>query len=168
MSGKPLRLGHQGEDVTIRPLMPADAPAARALILEGLAEHWGTLDARLNSDLDDIPASYASGLFLVAEIGGALAGTGALIPEEPGVGRIVRMSVAREKRRQGIGRLLLAALLAAARERGYQRIVLETTATWEDAIAFYRRAGFGPVGERDGDLHFVLELGAETSGGDEP
>jgi ribosomal protein S18 acetylase RimI-like enzyme len=148
-------------DVTIRQLAPADAAQARALILEGLAEHWGTLDARLNPDLDDIPASYADGLFLVAEIGGVLAGTGALIPEEPGAGRIVRMSVAREKRRHGIGRLLLDALLAAARQRGYQRIVLETTATWDDAIAFYRRAGFRSVAERDGDLHFVLELGQE-------
>jgi GNAT superfamily N-acetyltransferase len=155
-------------DVTIRPLAPADAAQARALILEGLAEHWGTLDARLNPDLDDIPASYADGLFLVAEIGGVLAGTGALIPEEPGAGLFMRMSAAREKRRQGIGRLLLDALLAAARQRGYRRIVLETTATWEDAIAFYRRAGFEPVAERHGDLHFVLALGAETNGGDEP
>jgi ribosomal protein S18 acetylase RimI-like enzyme len=159
MAGSPLEHGHSRNEVTIRPLEPADAPAARALILEGLAEHWGALDASLNPDLDDIPASFADGLFLVAEIGGLLAGTGALIPETPGVGRIVRMSVARARRRQGIGRMLLDALLAAARQRGYQRIVLETTATWDEAIAFYRRAGFRPVAERDGDLHLMMELG---------
>lgn len=148
------------EEVTIRPLAPGDAAAARALILGGLAEHWGYLDERLNPDLDDIAAHYAGALFLVAEVNGELIGTGALIAEGPATGRIVRMSVAREKRRHGIGRLLLDALLAAARQRGYRRIVLETTATWEDATAFYRRAGFRPVAERDGDLHFVLELGA--------
>lgn len=168
MDNEPLKPEQSREEVTIRPLEPADATAARALILEGLAGHWGTLDEKLNLDLDDIMAHYAGGVFLVAEIGGAVAGTGALVREEPGVGRIVRMSVARARRRQGIGRLLLDALLAAARARGYQRIVLETTATWEDTIAFYGRAGFRPVAERDGDLHFVLELGAETSGGDEP
>jgi putative acetyltransferase len=156
------------EKVTIRPLAPGDAAAARALILAGLAEHWGYLDETRNPDLDDIAGHYAGALFLVAEANGELIGTGALIADGPATGRIVRMSVSQAWRRRGTGRQILDALLIAARERGYERVVLETTATWEDATAFYRRAGFQPVEERDGDLHFVLELGAETSGGDGP
>ncbi len=43
-----------------------DQGAVRELILDGLEEHWGTLDPLLNSDLEDIEASYAHGSVLVA------------------------------------------------------------------------------------------------------
>jgi ribosomal protein S18 acetylase RimI-like enzyme len=142
----------------IRPFRPGDQHATRALILGGLAEHWSVLDAGKNPDLDDIAASYAAGLFLVACRGGEVIGSGALLPAADGVGRIVRMSVARHARRQGIGSRILHALLAAARARGYHRVVLETTATWRGAIAFYQAHGFVFVAERAGDKHFVLDL----------
>ena len=142
----------------IRPFRPADQVPVRRLILAGLAERWGRLDPAKNQDLQDVAGSYAAGVFLVALLGDEVVGTGALVPEAAGVGRIVRMSVARRLRRQGVGRQLLQALLVEARARGYRRLVLETTATWEDAVAFYRRQGFRPVGERSGDLHLELEL----------
>lgn len=145
--------------MVIRPLQPTDQAAARRLILDGLAEHWGALDPVLNRDLDDIAASYAAGIFLVAVQNGRLVGTGALIPAAPGVVRIVRMSVEKSVRRQGIGRALLRALLDAARAQGCRRVVLETTATWRDAVAFYTRHGFRPVAQQAGDIHFVLDLG---------
>jgi ribosomal protein S18 acetylase RimI-like enzyme len=68
------------------------------------------------------------------------------------------MSVARAYRRRGLGRRLLFALLAQAWQRGYRQLVLETTASWTDAIAFYRSHDFRPVAESDADLHFVLDL----------
>lgn len=142
----------------IRPFQPADQTAARALILAGLAAHWGWLDPSLNPDLDDIAASYAGGVFLVAVNDGRLVGTGALLPEAAGVGRIVRMSVSAAERRRGIGRAVLRALIAAAAARGYTRIVLETTTTWADAIAFYEANGFRRTHEAEGDIHFVREI----------
>ncbi|MCZ7673141.1 MAG: hypothetical protein M5U34_41515 [Chloroflexi bacterium] len=56
-----------------RPFSPTDQAAAKALILAGLAEHWGTLDLSLNSDLNDIQASYVDngGVFIVVEAEGA-------------------------------------------------------------------------------------------------
>lgn len=146
------------EHARIRAFRPEDQQAARTLILRGLAERWGELDQTKNPDLEDIARHYADGVFLVAEIGGQIVATGALIPERQGVGRIVRMSVARARRRRGLGRQMLYALLEWARVLGYQRLVLETTATWTDAIAFYRAHGFRPVGKQDGDAHFVLDL----------
>ena len=146
------------EEVTLRPFRPEDQEAARCLILDGLRQRWGELDERKNPDLDDIAGHYACGSFFVACLREEVIGTGALLPEADGVGRILRMSVARPWRRQGIGRRILEALLERARAAGYRRVVLETTATWEDAIAFYRRHGFRRVGVRHGDVHFVREL----------
>jgi GNAT superfamily N-acetyltransferase len=143
----------------IRPFAPSDQAAAKALILAGLEERWGRLDLTLNPDLNAIAHHYAAGCFLVAEQQGVLVGTGALLPEDSATLRVVRMSVARKLRGQGIGRAILAALLAHARQVGGHQVVLETTATWTDAVRFYRRAGFQMVDERDGDIHMVLPLG---------
>lgn len=148
----------QIEETTIRTFRPEDQEAARALILRGLAERWGELDETMNPDLDNIARHYTDGVFLVAVSAGQIVASGALIPESEGVGRIVRMSVARSRRRQGLGRRMLYALCERARAVGYRQLVLETTATWADAIAFYRAHGFRPLGERAGDMHFVLEL----------
>ena len=148
----------------IRDFERGDQTAARQLILNGLADHWGTLDLTLNPDLNDIAVSYANGIFLVAcwvetlHATSLLVGTGALIPEGSRSGRIVRMSVDRVLRRRGIGRALLDALIERGRERRYREIVLETTETWEDAVGFYQRYGFETIGFADGDRHFRLLL----------
>ena len=140
-----------------------DQVAARALILTGLGERWGWIDESLNPDLDDIARHYAPGLFLVARLDGELVGTCALLPEPETTlptARIVRMSVRRDVRGQGIGRAILTALCDAAVYRGYQQLVLETTSTWTDAIGFYTRYGFTWVGEHAGETHMRLPLDA--------
>ncbi|HEX6122165.1 MAG TPA: GNAT family N-acetyltransferase, partial [Ktedonobacterales bacterium] len=128
-----------------RPFTPADQAAARQLILDGLGEHFGFVDASRNPDLADIAATYlARGhVFLVAERAGALVGTGALlVAEETRAGQIVRMSVAGAQRRHGIGRALVAALIAAAQARGLRRLTVETNKDWYDAIGLYIASGF--------------------------
>ena len=142
----------------IRPFRPEDQAAARALILEGLAERWGWLDSSLNPDLEDLATWYQGQVLLVAHLAGELVGTGALTWERQGVGRIQRMSVARRWRRHGIASAILARLLDEARALGYRQIVLETTSTWEDAKGFYVKHGFRPLAECDGDTHFVKAL----------
>jgi len=74
------------------------------------------------------------------------------------VGEIVRMSVATDCRRRGIGRRILQALIEAGLERGYARIILETTQTWAGAITFYQNAGFEITHHQDGDVYFVMDL----------
>jgi GNAT superfamily N-acetyltransferase len=130
------------------------------LILLGLGEHFGFIDETCNPDIDDIPAYYlASGqTFLVAEIDGMLVGTGALIREDTQIGRIVRMSVARDLRRQGIAQALMTHLIDVARERGFARLVLETNIGWDDAIGFYQRCGFREYARGDGETHMALDL----------
>lgn len=147
-------------DLIIRPFCPSDQASVKALILAGLEEHWGWLDPTLNPDLNDITGAYADAVFLVAWQGNKLAGCGALLPRSPETAEIVRMSVAAEMRRQGVGGRILSALIVEARRHGFHRIVLETTATWQDAVGFYKRNGFKPTYVKDGDQYFELELSA--------
>ena len=145
-------------EITLLPFRPADQAAVKDLILAGLVEHWGWLDHSKNPDLDDIAASYASGLFLVTRHQGRIIGTGALVPRQEGTAEVVRMSVAADWRRKGIGRMILQALVDHARQAGFQRIILETTETWQEVIAFYLRFGFCITHYQDGDVYFELML----------
>lgn len=153
-----------GPAVLIRPFAAADQPVVRALVLAGLADHWGEVDASLNPDLDDVAAAYAHGRTLVAEVGGTVRGTGTVVPHGHDAAEIVRMSVAREARGSGLGRALVEALVAEASAWGAGRVVLETTATWTDTVAFYLACGFTIThyddGRFDRDAWFERVLGA--------
>ncbi|RPI78274.1 MAG: N-acetyltransferase, partial [Chloroflexi bacterium] len=127
---------------------------AKELILAGLEEHWGVLDPTKNPDLDDIAASYAGEIFILAKRNGKIVGTGAVVQEDEQTGRVVRMSVTKEMRRYGIGSRILEALCTAAQKRGYKRLVLETTTGWQDAEAFYQRFGFKITGYAGEDTNF--------------
>ena len=152
----------EAQQILIKPFESEDQDTVQSLILAGLAEHWGEIDPTLNLDLNDIGASYNDATFLVAWLDGRIIGSGALIPKSDQVAEIVRMSVAPELRRRGIGEKILARLCQEAKELGFQRIILETTSTWSDVIEFYKRFGFrvthhqeGPFG---GEVHFALDL----------
>ena len=82
-----------------------------------------------------------------------------LIPESASVVRVVRMWVARDLRRTGLGTQMLNRLLDLALKRKYSRVVLETTSTWNDAISFYKKHGFIVEGRRNDEVHFYKDLG---------
>lgn len=149
-----------GAGVVIRPFAAADQAAARRLVLEGLGGHFGLIDETRNPDLDDIVVSYPApgALFVVAEVGGRLAGTGALVAEAPSGGRLVRMSVGTAFQRRGIGRSLVTYLVEEARRRGYPRLLVETNDDWDNAIGLYRACGFVEVGRWEGEIHLELDL----------
>ena len=144
----------------IRPFTVADQTSTRALILAGLADHFGVLDETMNPDLNDIAGIYLlpGSTFVVADLDTEIVGCGALITEAPGTGRLVRMSVSRNHRGHGIGRALVNHLLAAARGRGDKRIVVETNDDWSDAIGLYLACGFTRYDHRDGEVHLDLDL----------
>jgi len=147
-------------DLLVRPFERGDQEDARSLILAGLGDYFDVLDPTFNPDLDDIWETYivTGDCFLVVVDGKHLVGTGALIREAADTGRIVRMSVSAEKRRQGIGRLLVGELLAEGTRRGYSRIVVETNDDWYGAIRLYQGCGFQPYDRRDGEIHMQLKF----------
>ncbi len=130
--------------IIYRPFEPHDQIDTRQLILHGLGEHYGFIDETRNPDIDNILENYIAigAAFLVAQLNEQIVGTGALIEEEPSVGRIVRMSVDRAYRRHGIGKNIMQHLIEAARQRGYTQVRLETNNDWYDVIAFYTSLGF--------------------------
>ena len=146
----------------VREMRPDEGHAVRSLILEGLGEHWGTIDPALNRDLDDLGTADGDRLVLVATDGRRLVGTGTVVRRDDRCAEIVRMSVARDHRRAGLGQLLIEELVAAAQGWGVERVVLETTAAWTEVVHFYERSGFtlthftdGPFGP---DAWFELKL----------
>ena len=144
--------------VEIRPFQPDDQAPVRDLILAGLEEYWGTLDESKNPDLQDIADSYRDGIFLVACLEQQIVCTGALLPRSAETAEIVRMSVAQHLRRQGVGWQMLTELCCRAYRHGFRQVILETTATWEYAIAFYQAFGFQISHYADGNVYFVLDL----------
>ena len=144
--------------ISLVPFHPFDQPAVKSLILAGLVDHWGQLDPTLNPDLNDIAVTYKGAYFLVAKQDGQVVGCGALVPHDANTAEIKRMSVAASLRRQGLGRRILASLCEEARARGFRRIILETTETWDEVIAFYLSFGFQVTHHQDGDVYFKLDL----------
>lgn len=146
----------------IGPFKIEDQKAVKKLVIAGLAEHFGRVDPTLNPDLNDISTSYADATFLVTWLDGRIIGTGALIPKSDQVAEIVRMSVASDMQRQGIGTRILERLCQEAIDLGFQQIILETTSTWYEVIEFYSRFGFRishrQEGNSGGEVHFVLDL----------
>lgn len=133
---------------------------ARQLILNGLEERFGFLDSSFNPDLADIMQHYSQPgfIFLTGIYNNEVVCTGALTEEEPGVGRIQRMSVKKSCRRIGIAGSMLQELEARANKAGYKQVVLETNNEWHSAIEFYRKRGYRLNWKDEECSHFLKIL----------
>lgn len=94
--------------------------------------------------VDGLAARYAAGpdAMYLARVGGVVAGVGALVEFEPGIGEIKTVFVGAGHRGLGLGRMLLEALLDDARRRTFRLLRLETVDFMREAIALYERYGF--------------------------
>ena len=63
----------------------------------------------------------------------------------PGVVEIKRMFVHPEARGRGYGRSILLALEDAARRLGHRRVLLDTAAPLDEAVALYLSAGYRAI-----------------------
>ncbi len=149
--------------VIIRPFRAQDQDAVRELILDGLGDHFPVVDETLNPDLEDIKASYIDKghAFIVAQRGSDIVGAGGLLALDDQTSRIVRVSVSKGQRRQGIGGRLVARLVELARERKCDRLLVETNLDWLEAIALYRNYGFRPYDRDEVSVHMDLLLNNE-------
>jgi predicted GNAT family N-acyltransferase len=98
----------------------------------------------------------AAAFHAVALDGTSCVGTGRLVRQADGVGRVGRMAVDRAYRRQGIGDRVLEALEARARADGLREIELHAQCYVEE---FYRRHGYARRGEEfeeAGIAHVVM------------
>jgi GNAT superfamily N-acetyltransferase len=130
---------------------PLMQDAFRSLVLDGMAQRWGSADPTLMPDLYDVDARYVEDVVLVALDGEQVVGTGILVLR-PGAGEIVRLSVHRDHRRKGIATRLVSALIELAGVHGVEQVVVETNAKWTDAQALYEGVGFTLTHYAPGDF----------------
>ena len=146
--------------VEMRMFVTSDVPAVWELHKAALASTDADRgDGPWDDDLRDITRSYlqADGAFLVMTDAGTLVAMGGIRQaDDPGSAEIKRMRVAPGYQRKGLGRGLLQALLDEARERGYSRVVLDTTTVQVAAQRLYESAGFTEVGRRPIDSFTVI------------
>ena len=131
-----------GSDLRIERFDLTMQDAFRDLVLDGMAERWGVVDASLNTDLVDIDRYYVNDCVLVALDGDTVVGTGILLLRGA-QGVIVRMSVHPRHRRKGIATQVLAGLVNYAKRCDVRHIVVETNADWVGARSLYETFGFG-------------------------
>jgi putative acetyltransferase len=151
-------------DAQLSDFEPNDQDEVRSLILAGLGEHWGHVDESLNPDLVDIRASYGHGRTLVVRLAdsGPIIATGTIVPRDATTAEILRMSIAPEHRRLGLGRRLVDELVMTAEGWGATAVVLETSSHWHEVVAFYQSCGFAITHQRTGpfgqDTWFLRKL----------
>ena len=103
------------------------------------------------------------GEYLVAELGGQLAGYVRLRPvtaiaENAHVLGVMGLAVAPGARRRGVGSALLAAAEQRARSRGARKLSLRVLSTNEAALRLYERLGF----QREGTLRDEFCIGGRS------
>uniref|UniRef100_A0A672JMA3 Si:ch211-81n22.1 n=1 Tax=Salarias fasciatus TaxID=181472 RepID=A0A672JMA3_SALFA len=110
----------------------------------------GYVRLKLNSDMADIVGSFLSrpdDCFWVAEVEGKgqVVGMVAVVAKQSGkerYGELFRMIIAPEFRRAGLGSRLTETVLAFSKERGFSKVLLETSSTQQPAVALYKKLGF--------------------------
>ena len=143
MSGQPV------PRLKLRGFLPADAGAV-ARVNEVCADAlWGEVPATREE-----AAGWPTDHFLVAEVDGAVVGFArgevkvanevCIMPDGERYLELEGVYVRPEFQRRGIGSALLERLVAEARAAGLTRFQVYTgSRTLDDALRFYRRAGFG-------------------------
>ncbi|MBA4749773.1 MAG: MarR family transcriptional regulator [Alphaproteobacteria bacterium] len=75
---------------------------------------------------------------------------------EDGIGELKKFFVAKEYRRQGLGRRLFATLLKGAKRSGIKTVYLGTVEGLEDARRFYQKVGFSAIAQSTLPLSFSV------------
>ncbi|MEO6611788.1 MAG: GNAT family N-acetyltransferase [Chitinophagaceae bacterium] len=144
-------------DLSIRPIQPADNPYLSRIIKDTLAEfganHPGTVyyDATTDALYELFKRDRAT--YFVAERNGEIVGGGGIYPTDglpPDTCELVKMYLLPTARGTGLGRTLIEKSLAFAKEAGYEQVYLETMPELKQALNVYAKFGFeylkGPMG----------------------
>ncbi len=143
------------EEILIRDYRSADRPAFDALNRAWLTGH-GLLEAPDEAQLQDPEGQILDqgGRIFVAEEGGIVVGSCAVVPWSGPDLELAKLAVAPRVRGRGVGRRLVEACLGHARAAGAPRVVLLSNSQLTSALRLYRSLGFvdRPV---PGDAHYV-------------
>jgi GNAT superfamily N-acetyltransferase len=146
------------EHINIRLALVSEYSVIRGLIINRLAGYFENYIPSYNPDLEQFEQTYGRSKIIVATLQNEVIGCGILIPKCVGTSQIVRMSVANEFKRRGVGRKILDRLLIEAKAQGDSAVVLETTASWRPVVEFYLACGFLATHVQNEDQWFQRKL----------
>ncbi len=147
-------------NLSIRPLVIADAATYRTFRLRALREHADAFTSGFEEEnlrplaysaqrIEDSATSRLWGAFsdlTAGEMAGMVGLTLETRLKNRHKGHLVSMYVAPEFSGHGLGRALVDTVLAEARQLGLERLVLTVTDSNQPALALYSRAGFKAFG----------------------
>jgi GNAT superfamily N-acetyltransferase len=151
-------------DLTILDYEPAHQAAFRALNREWIARYFAI--EPIDNDMLDNPEGYIlapGGHILMAQYGGELVGTCALLKEPDSVYELAKMAVSPRFQGLGIGRTLGEAILEKARQLEARQVELLSNSRLTPALALYEKLGFRhvpvtPTAYQRTDVKMVLDL----------
>jgi GNAT superfamily N-acetyltransferase len=136
-------------NLIIRRYKPQDIPRIHELHILALRSIPNLIipDGPIDEDLRDIDKGYVNngGDFLVVEDEGKIIGMGALRRKDEGCVEIRRMRVDPQYWRKGIGQLILSKLEEIAIEKGYTRLILDTSIHQIPAQQLYQKNNYKEV-----------------------
>jgi putative acetyltransferase len=139
VSGDPTKI-----TIATEPFDSADAQRLIAALDEHLSSRYPP-EQRFGPNLKPEQIAAGLGTFVVARLDGRPVGCGALRKLDKTTAEVKRMYVEPDVRGRGVANDILDHLEDVAHGLGVHRLVLETGIYQAEAIALYRRAGFGPI-----------------------
>ncbi len=124
----------------IRSMLHADLPGVQRIEHEAMIDPW--TEDQLLAEMDAV-----NGVAFVVEECHQVCGYAFFRTCEP-ESELLRLAVARDRRRQGMGSTLLQHALRCFSEKGYTTCFLEVRCSNEEAQHIYTKAGFQQVGIR--------------------
>lgn len=133
------------QNITCRKAKHNDSEAIKTILEKTFGEYKINLPAGYSfSDVENLEEEYlhAGGEFIVLIKEKNIIGFFALLPSADNQAELKRLYLTAAERGKGLGKYLLNLALKTARDAGYDRIHLETTSKFVQAVGLYRQAGF--------------------------
>ena len=133
------------QNITYRSAQNRDSEAITNILKGTFEEYEINLPAGYSfSDVEKLEEEYlnASGEFIVLVKSQTIIGFFALLPSTNNQVELKRLYLTADERGRGLGKYLLKLALDTATQSGYDRMHLETTSRFFQAVALYRKFGF--------------------------
>ena len=133
------------QNITCRRAQKKDSDAITRILKGTFKEYEINLPAGYSfSDIENIEEEYlnSSGEFIVLIKAQTIIGFFALLPSSINQVELKRLYLKANERGRGLGEYLLNLALKTAAQSGYDRMHLETTSKFFQAVALYRKFGF--------------------------